>query len=115
MDIDAAGTMLYTSAGAVGEQGDFQLLAVELPSGDVTLVATIEESQDAPGDITLSPDERHLYVYDQQGSNIGAGIWRVDVDQTSPTSVTTSACLLSRLSKSGLTASNPPKMIKPWG
>jgi 6-phosphogluconolactonase (cycloisomerase 2 family) len=83
MDIDAAGTMLYTSAGAVGEQDDFQLLAVELPSGDVTLVATIEESQDAPGDITLSPDERHLYVYDQQGSNIGAGIWRVDVDQTS--------------------------------
>jgi hypothetical protein len=41
--------------------------------------------QDAPGDITLSPDERHVYVYDQQGSNIGAGIWRVDVDQASPT------------------------------
>jgi len=28
--------------------------------------------------------------------------------------VTTSACLLSRLPKSGLTVSNPPKMIKPW-
>jgi 6-phosphogluconolactonase (cycloisomerase 2 family) len=85
MDINRAGTLLYTTMGAVGEPGDFQLLAVEVPTGTATLVATIEEGEDAPGDITLSPDERYVYVYDQQGSRIGAGIWRVDVDPGSAT------------------------------
>ena len=86
LDINGAGTLLYTTAGSVGEPGDFQLLAVEVPTGTVTPVATIEEGPDAPGDITLSPDERHVYVYDQPPNiSIGAGIWRVDVDPGSPT------------------------------
>ena len=51
--------------------GDVQLWAVDLPGGAKHLVTTIEQAQDAPGDITLSPDERYVYVYDQPGSNVG--------------------------------------------
>jgi len=85
LDINGDGTRLYATAGAVGELGDFQLWAVDVPTGTTTFITTIQEAQDAPGDITLSPDERYVYVYDQLGSNIGAGVWRVDVDPASPT------------------------------
>jgi DNA-binding beta-propeller fold protein YncE len=85
LDVNRSGTRLYVTAGSVGEMGDFQLWAVDLPGGAKHLVATLEQAQDAPGDITLSPDERYVYVYDQLGSNVGAGVWRVDVDPASPT------------------------------
>jgi len=85
LDVNRSGTRLYVTAGSVGEMGDFQLWAVDLPGGAKHLVATIGEAQDAPGDITLSSDERYVYVYDQPGSNAGAGVWRVDVDPASPT------------------------------
>jgi sugar lactone lactonase YvrE len=81
--INAAGTKLYATAGAIGELGDFQLHSIDLPSGNTTLITTLEEAQDAPGDITLSPDENFIYVYDQFGSRIGAGVWCVDVNPAS--------------------------------
>lgn len=84
MDINKAGTIIYTTCGPIGEPGDMQLLAVDALSGRWEVIATIEGGQDVPGDLTLSPDERYVYVYDQPGSLLGAGIWRVDVDSRSP-------------------------------
>jgi DNA-binding beta-propeller fold protein YncE len=84
LDINATGTKLYTTGGDTGELGDFHLYSIDIPTGATTLVATIEEGQDCPTDITLSPDERYVYVYDHYGSYVGAGVWRVDVDRTSP-------------------------------
>ena len=82
--INATGTTLYTTVGAVGEPGDFDLYAISLPGGAATRITTIEDSMDAPGDITLSNDGNYIYVYDQYGSRIGAGVWRVDVNPVSP-------------------------------
>jgi len=84
MDINKAGTTIYTTCGPIGEPGDMQLLAVDALSGRWEVIATIEGGQDVPGDIVLSPDERYVYVCDQPGSLLGAGIWRVDVDPRSP-------------------------------
>jgi sugar lactone lactonase YvrE len=84
LDINAAGTKLYTTVGNAGELGDFHLYSIDIPTGSKTLIATLEEAQDAPCDITLSPDERYAYVYDHIGSWVGAGVWRVDVDPASP-------------------------------
>jgi len=85
LDINAAGTMLYSTVGNTGELGDFHLYAIAVPTGTTTLITTLEEAQAVPGDVTLSPDERHIYVVDTPGNWIGAGVQRVDVDPTSPT------------------------------
>ena len=83
MAINKSGTTIYTTCGPIGEPGDMQLLAVDALSGRWEVIATIEGGQDVPGDIVLSPDERYVYVCDQPGSLLGAGIWRVDVDPRS--------------------------------
>jgi DNA-binding beta-propeller fold protein YncE len=83
LDINSAGTKLYTTVGNTGELGDFHHYSIDVPTGTTTLIATLEEAQDAPGDVTLSPDEHYAYVTDQSGSWIGAGVWRVDVDPAS--------------------------------
>jgi len=84
LDINTAGTRLYSTVGNTGELGDFHLYSIDVPTGTTTLITTLEEAQAAPGDVTLSPDERYIYVVDTPGNWIGAGVRRVDVDPASP-------------------------------
>ncbi|MFC2043108.1 PKD domain-containing protein [Chloroflexota bacterium] len=83
LDINSSGTKLYSTVGNTGELGDYHLYSIDLPGGSSNLITTIEHAQDAPGDVTISPDEKYAYIYDQYGSYIGAGVWRVDIDPAS--------------------------------
>jgi DNA-binding beta-propeller fold protein YncE len=83
LDINSAGTKLYTTVGNTGELGDFHLYSIDVPTGTRTLIATLEKAQAVPGDVTLSPDERYAYVTDMPGNWIGGDVWRVDVDPAS--------------------------------